>query len=161
LDIQRAGITAVTYESPNRILRTLGFIEEIFGPRHEVYVGVELTKLHERHYRDTVQRVREQIELESEGTRFKGEITLVISPYLDSDNVENEKVLRTSGFDPKRDANVKVDLISVAKKLHESVDMSEHEFRLLLQKVFENVPTYHIKAIVRTVRKGDKMGRFE
>jgi len=39
--------------------------------------------------------------------------------------------------------------------------MSEHEFRLLLQNVFENVPTYHIKAIVRSVKKGDKMGKLE
>ncbi len=39
--------------------------------------------------------------------------------------------------------------------------MSEHEFRLLLSKVFENVPSYHIKSIVRTVKKGKKIGRFE
>lgn len=50
---------------------------------------------------------------------------------------------------------VKIDLISVAKKLNESVDMSEHEFRLLLTKVFENVPSYHIKSIVRSVKKGN------
>jgi 16S rRNA C1402 (ribose-2'-O) methylase RsmI len=43
-------------------------------------VAVELTKFHERHYRDQVVRVREQIEQESEGSRFKGEITLVIAP---------------------------------------------------------------------------------
>ena len=56
---------------------------------------------------------------------------------------------------------VKIDLISVAKKLNESVDMSEHEFRLLLTKVFENVPSYHIKSIARSVKKGNKMGEFE
>jgi hypothetical protein len=39
--------------------------------------------------------------------------------------------------------------------------MSENEFRLLLAKVFENVPTYHLKAIVRSVKKGDKMGKME
>jgi 16S rRNA C1402 (ribose-2'-O) methylase RsmI len=101
----------VTYESPNRLLRTLSFIEEIFGPKHEIYVGVELTKLHERHYRDSVSRVREQLETETEGSRLKGEVTLVISPYSDSDQEGSEKIIRNSGFDPKRDANVKVDLI--------------------------------------------------
>ena len=151
----------MTYESPNRLLRTLAFIEEIFGPKHEIYVGVELTKLHERHYRDSVSRVREQLETETEGSRFKGEVTLVISPYSDSDQEGSDKIIRNSGFDPKRDANVKVDLISVAKKLNEAVDMSENEFRLLLSKVFENVPTYHLKAIVRSVKKGDKMGKME
>jgi 16S rRNA (cytidine1402-2'-O)-methyltransferase len=31
LDISRAGCTAVLYESPNRLLRTLAGIEEVFG----------------------------------------------------------------------------------------------------------------------------------
>ena len=46
-------------------------------------------------------------------------------------------MLRAGGFDPKRDANIKIDLLGVAKRLNESVDMSEHEFRQLLEKVFE------------------------
>lgn len=91
------------YESPNRLLRTLAFIEDIFGPKQEVYIGVELTKMHERHYRDTVTRVREQIGNESEGSRFKGEVTLVIAPFEGND-VEGERILRTGGFDPRRDA---------------------------------------------------------
>ena len=86
-------------------------IEEIFGEKHEVYIGVELTKMHERHFRDTVKRVREQIELESEGSRFKGEVTLIIAPYDDSELKEGEKIIRNSGFDQRRDSNVKVDLI--------------------------------------------------
>lgn len=56
---------------------------------------------------------------------------------------------------------MKVDLIDVAKKLNESVDMSEHEFRKMLQAVFENVPTFHIKSIVRSVRQGATKGKFE
>ena len=103
----------------------------MFGPNHEIYIGVELTKMHERHFRDTVKRVREQIDLESEGSRFKGEVTLVIAPFDDTDK-EAEKILRSGGFDPKRDSKIKIDLLSVAKKLNESVDMSEPEFRLLL-----------------------------
>ena len=38
-------------------MKTLDTIKEIFGESHEVYIGVELTKMHERHYRDTVARV--------------------------------------------------------------------------------------------------------
>lgn len=56
-------------------------IEEVFGENHEVFIGVELTKFHEKHYKDTVNRLRQQIELEYEGTRLKGEITLIISPF--------------------------------------------------------------------------------
>jgi hypothetical protein len=49
----------------------------------------------------------------------------------------------------------------VAKKLNENVDMSEHEFRVLLSKVFDGVPQFHIKAIVRSVKQGGKMGKHE
>lgn len=86
-------------------------IEDIFGPKHEVFIGVELTKFHERHFRDQVGRVREQIETESEGSRFKGEITLIISPYEDLQQKANDASLKQGGFDIKRDALVKVDLI--------------------------------------------------
>ena len=58
LEIARSGATTVIYESPNRLLKTLASIEEVFGPKHEVFIGVELTKLHERHFRDQVSRVR-------------------------------------------------------------------------------------------------------
>lgn len=71
-------------------MRTLGGIEEVFGPKHEVFVGVELTKYHERHYRDQVVRVKEQIESEAEGSRFKGEITLVIAPRDETESKQQE-----------------------------------------------------------------------
>ena len=59
LDIMRQEKTAIIYESPSRVMRTLDHIRDIFGNHHEVYLGVELTKIHERHYRDTVERVIE------------------------------------------------------------------------------------------------------
>ena len=88
-------------------------------------------------------------------------MTLIIAPHDDSIDRENEKMMRSGGFNPKKDANIKIDLLAVAQRLHDSVDMTEHEFRLLLSKVFESVPQYHIKQIVRTVKKGGKLGRFE
>lgn len=39
--------------------------------------------------------------------------------------------------------------------------MSEHEFRQLMIAVFEHVPYYHMKAIVRSIKKGNKMGKME
>ena len=128
LEMQIQGKTVVIYESPNRLVRTLAMIEDLFGPNHEVYVGVELTKMHERHYTDQVSRVRKQIEEQSEGSRFKGEVTLVIAPSTKDKEME-EQLIKGAGFNPKKDAIIKVDMMRVAKKLHDSVDMSEKEFR--------------------------------
>ena len=52
----------------------------MFGPKHEVYIAMELTKMHERHYRDEVRRIFAKLEEEYEGSRIKGEITIVVGP---------------------------------------------------------------------------------
>ena len=39
--------------------------------------------------------------------------------------------------------------------------MSESELREMLKKIFTTVPTYHIKAVARMVKKGSKEGRIE
>ena len=115
-------------------------------------MGLELTKLHERHLRDSVKRVREQLAAETEGARLKGEVTLVLAPFAAPDT-EADQALRASGFDARRDGRVQLDLISVAKRLNERVEMSEPEFRQLMRHVFDGVPAYHLNQIVRLVRQ--------
>jgi hypothetical protein len=51
--------------------------------------------------------------------------------------------------------------MKIAQKFNEKVEMSESEFRNLMVDVFDNVPSYHLKSIVRGVKKGGKKGRFE
>lgn len=89
-------------------------IEEIFGSKHEVYIGVELTKRHEKHYTGEVLKIREQIENENEGSRIKGEVTMVLAPYDSIEQKEQEAILKKGGFDPKRDVNLKIDVMKVA-----------------------------------------------
>ena len=69
--------------------------------------------------------------------------------------------MKSGGFDPKKDAVVKIDLLKVAQKLNESVEMSDHDFRVMLKDIFDSVPTYHINQIVKVVKKGNKEYRFE
>jgi 16S rRNA C1402 (ribose-2'-O) methylase RsmI len=47
IEIKRSMKTTALYESPNRILKSLHSIEEVFGPDHKIFVGLELTKKHE------------------------------------------------------------------------------------------------------------------
>lgn len=49
------------FESPNRIMKTLAAMNESHGARHEVFVGFELTKKFETHYRGSVNAVMEQL----------------------------------------------------------------------------------------------------
>jgi len=77
--------TIVAYESPHRLLESLGDIAQVLGPR-DMVVARELTKLHEEFIRGSADTVRN--ELERRGT-VKGEITLVIGKAEDRPPVQD------------------------------------------------------------------------
>lgn len=62
------------YESPNRILKTLNLIGEVFGEYKKIFIARELTKIHETLYRGSIKQVKGQLMLE----KIKGEIVVVI-----------------------------------------------------------------------------------
>lgn len=67
--------TIVLFDSPNRILKTLNALAEIY-PQSQVCVARELTKIHEEYLRGTAVEIRDEI-LERE-EKIKGEVVLVI-----------------------------------------------------------------------------------
>ena len=66
-------------------------------------MALELTKMNETHYRGEVSKVREEIEAKVEGSRLKGEVTIVIAASQ-NEELEDAKAYRGSGFNPVRDA---------------------------------------------------------
>lgn len=75
----------IYYESPNRILKTIGILEETL-PGAEVCLCNDLTKKFERIYRGSPKEVRE--ELESNPNAGKGEYVLLVNRREKSDNKE-------------------------------------------------------------------------
>ncbi len=67
--------TLIAYESPQRIVKTLSFIEKGF-PEAKVVVAREITKLHEEYLSGSPAEVIEQLKAKP---TIKGEITLLIS----------------------------------------------------------------------------------
>jgi len=65
--------TLIFYESPHRMLRTLGDIEEILGNRPAV-AAREMTKMHEEIIRGTVSELKSHFNQK----KPKGEFTLLI-----------------------------------------------------------------------------------
>lgn len=70
--------TLVFYESPRRVLRTLGLLREAMGDARPCCVARELTKLHETHYRGSLAEVA----LAVGGDPFGevGEFVVVVGP---------------------------------------------------------------------------------
>lgn len=67
--------TIIFYESPHRLLKTLGQLAEAFGADRQACVSRELTKLHEENVRGTLAELIEYYETNT----LKGEIVLTVA----------------------------------------------------------------------------------
>jgi 16S rRNA (cytidine1402-2'-O)-methyltransferase len=67
--------TVVFYESPKRIIKTLGQLNDVLGPETRVTVARELTKIHEEYIRGTIEEVLEDLESRPS---IKGEIVVIL-----------------------------------------------------------------------------------
>lgn len=66
--------TIILYESPHKLLKTLGQLVEFFGANRRISVSRELSKLHEETIRGTAQEVLQHYE----SNPAKGEIVIVV-----------------------------------------------------------------------------------
>lgn len=73
--IQNIAIPFVFFESPHRIIKTLSLLSESLGKERRVFVGRELTKMHETHYRGTIEEVLKKLKADK---FLKGEIVAVV-----------------------------------------------------------------------------------
>ena len=71
----QAEATAIFYESPERILKTLGYISNAF-PTSQVVAARELTKMHEEFIRGTPMQVIDELKAKPS---IKGEFTVLVS----------------------------------------------------------------------------------
>lgn len=83
-----AAHTQIFYEAPHRIIETLKDISEVMGPARQVVVAREVTKLHEEFLRGRVENVLQTAEERGE---LKGEITLLIAPPEENEEVREQK----------------------------------------------------------------------
>jgi len=65
--------TAIIYESPHRIEKTLSELEKIFWSNYRVCLARELTKIHETYHRDTL----ENLQKDAKKGVFRGEIVII------------------------------------------------------------------------------------
>lgn len=68
-------VPLVFFESPFRVIKTLTELQEVVGGGKRIYVGRELTKLHEEHLRGTVENVLDDLQ---KRPTIKGELVIVL-----------------------------------------------------------------------------------
>ena len=74
-DAANAEATAIFYESPERIIKTLSFVYNAF-PSSQVVIARELTKMHEEFIRGTPDQVMSELKKRQ---TIKGELTVLVS----------------------------------------------------------------------------------
>jgi len=67
--------TMVFYESPHRLVKTLGKMVEVFGPERPASVSRELTKMYEETQRSTLEELHQYFQSKN----VKGELVIVVS----------------------------------------------------------------------------------
>jgi 16S rRNA (cytidine1402-2'-O)-methyltransferase len=70
--------TAVFYEAPHRLAATLHDMVQAFGPKREIVIARELTKMFESWHRCTLDEAPAWVE--ADATRSKGELVLIVGP---------------------------------------------------------------------------------
>lgn len=79
---------SVLFESPHRIISTLRAIKEIMGKERRVFMGRELTKIHQETLEGEVADILSTLEARE---RIRGEITLVIEGSGEKRSIQQEE----------------------------------------------------------------------
>ena len=78
--IQNLDCPVVFFDSPFRILKTINLLTKEFGDTKRIFIGQELTKMHERLFRGTLQEAKLELEQEQkELGRVKGELVCILA----------------------------------------------------------------------------------
>eukprot|EP01022_Parablepharisma_sp_SALTPOND_P028632 TRINITY_DN71298_c0_g1_i1.p1 TRINITY_DN71298_c0_g1~~TRINITY_DN71298_c0_g1_i1.p1 ORF type:complete len:499 (-),score=69.56 TRINITY_DN71298_c0_g1_i1:44-1540(-) len=135
----RLGLPVILYESFERIIKTLESIEEIYGSDHQVYLGAELTKMHERHYHGTIEKIKD--ELKQTDMKYKGELAVVVGGLADE-----------KGLDPTLEEDeVIINAEELARTLSKEVSMKDRGFKELMIKI-TGLKQAHIARIISKIR---------
>lgn len=87
--------TMIFYESPRRLVKTLGQFAEVFGPDRECSVAREISKLHEEHCRGSLAQVLDHFKVEEP----KGEIVIVVAGLAAEGHREHRNKYREGADD--------------------------------------------------------------
>ncbi len=79
------GLAIVLFESPKRVAKLLEDAQSVYGPGHSVFLGRELTKLHQELFYGTIEEAISRLG----SVDSRGEFAVVLAPKLDIDSPRN------------------------------------------------------------------------
>jgi 16S rRNA (cytidine1402-2'-O)-methyltransferase len=92
--------TMIFYESPRRLVKTLEQFAEVFGAQRACCVSREISKLHEEHFRGSLEEVAEHFREQEP----KGEIVISVAGLQEEGHREHRNKYRMEGTDSGEEA---------------------------------------------------------
>jgi 16S rRNA (cytidine1402-2'-O)-methyltransferase len=105
--------TAVLYEAPHRLARTLADLVEVCGPERRVAIGRELTKLHEEMWRGTLAEAVAW----TEAAEPRGELVLVLDGAGEAAEPTDDELLDALASERAAGATVRDAAAAIAGRL--------------------------------------------
>ena len=140
----KLGLPVILYESFERIEATIESIEEVYGAQHEIYLGAELTKMHERHYKGTIEKIKEK--LKQPEMNYKGELTMVIGGL----GYERGADLFMD------DGQITIDAEELGRVLNDNIDLPDKDFKRIM-RLITGLNQVQISAILKKIKPRKKM----
>ena len=117
-DITHTRLATVFFESPHRLIASLGDMLQVFGNERRVFVAKELTKIYESYWYDNLENVLNALE----HTSIKGEYVIVVAPNKQVfDNDLTDELLRVlrifheGGLSMAQAVSLAVQIVKVSK----------------------------------------------
>lgn len=164
LNLSKSNQTGVLFENKNRLLNLLRAIENHYGSRQNVYIGIELTKMHERHLRGEVSVIFEELNAmdDFKTASVLGEVTVIVPPRssrwnkdLKAESTQNPETpkdkLKTYQIDPQSLITLLKDRLDIGAK-----DLSELTADIL------NIPVKEAREVVQnSLPKKNKLYKLD
>jgi len=115
--LNRSEMTWCVYEAPHRLLDTLQDLVAVCGPEHSVFVGRELTKLHQEYIGGTAEQIVGNIQARD---KVRGECVVVVAAGEASEAASVSldalvRALNTAGCSPQQIKSVASTVLGVTK----------------------------------------------
>jgi 16S rRNA (cytidine1402-2'-O)-methyltransferase len=126
MEVKNIGFTSIFYENPTRLIKTVEAMKEVYGEKHSIYIGIELTKKFETHFYGRLSEIIPKLEekYNKDNVGIRGEVTIILAPV--EKVVENDKNFINE--------TISIDLLEFAKIANTSLKLPSNSFADFLVK---------------------------
>lgn len=125
LKVREAMMTAVFFESSQRLEKSLISIEKVFGKSQMIFIAFEMTKLHQTIHRKTIREIINMCN--NKEIIIKGEITLIIAPYI---KTYNSDIVDKNATNQEEDIEIALQKKKNEEKKEKNEEQEDNELKI-------------------------------